>query len=459
LPFENLSPDRDNAYFADGLTEEIITDLSKLRLLRVISRNSAMQLKGTDKDTRTLGRELGVRYVLEGSVRRAGKRLRIAAQLIDAEDDTHIWAERYDGVLEDVFDMQERVSRAIVEALELTISPEEDRRLSSRPMGNAEVYALYLRARQETWLGTPEALARAEQYFKSGFEIVGDNALLYAGLGYVYWWYVNIGMEHEEYITQAEGYAAKALALDPESAEAHLVLGLLYQAFHGDQVRSFAHFKQALAVSPDDPHTLLWLIVGHSLVGRLDEARPLAERLAVVDPLGPINRWIWVFVDVFGGRLDRPSEELTRWLWMEPGNPPAMLFAVWFLLLSGRPDEVTPVVEQHANGELTDVFTSGSLMAKHAVEGSVGMVRACMTDEIRKTGSRDPQFSHFMADVFALAGMTDEALDWVENALSRGWVNYPFTVLHDPLLAPLRDDTRFLQLADRMKREWEQFDA
>jgi serine/threonine-protein kinase len=117
LPFANLSPDPENDYFSDGLTEEIIADLSKLQSLRVTSRNSAMQLKGTDKNTKTIGRELNVRYVLEGTVRKAGDRLRITAQLIDAGNDAHLWAEKYDGVLEDVFDMQEQVSGSIVQAL------------------------------------------------------------------------------------------------------------------------------------------------------------------------------------------------------------------------------------------------------------------------------------------------------------------------------------------------------
>jgi non-specific serine/threonine protein kinase len=418
-----------------------------------------MQLKGTTKDTRTLGQELGVRYVLEGSVRKAGSRLRITAQLIDADDDTHLWAERYDGVLEDVFDVQEKVSHAIADALLVAISPEEERRLGARPIANVQAYEWYLRARQDTWLATPDALRRAEQYLKSGYEIVGDNALLHAGMAYVYWWYVNIGMEHEDYIAQAEAYAEKALALDSECAEAHLVLGLMYQAFRGDQARSFHHLKKALAARPDDAHTLLWLIVGHSLVGRLEEARPLVERLSAVDPLTPISRFIEVFVDVFVGDFDHSVEALSGWQWREPGNPAALLFGAWFLALCGYRAEVIQLVAQYAGPDPADTFAAGSVMAMHAVDGNVDAVRDSVTDNLRKTASRDPQFSHFLTDMYSLAGMRDEALEWLENALSRGWVNYPFTVLHDPLLAPLRDDARFLQLAEQLKREWEEFEA
>jgi serine/threonine protein kinase/tetratricopeptide (TPR) repeat protein len=459
LPFANLSPDPENEYFSDGLTEEIITDLSKIRALRVISRNSAMQLKGTDKDTKTIGRELGVQYVLEGSVRKAGNRLRITAQLIDAQDDVHCWAEKYDGVLEDVFDMQEQVSRAIADALKVTLSPEEDRRLGSRRIENVEAYQWYLRARQETWLATPEALARAKQYLKSGYEIVGENSLLDAGMGYVYWWYANIGVEHEDNIALAEEYCDRALALDPESAEAHLVLGVLYQAFRGDQVRSFYHLKRALAISPDDAHALFWLIAGHGIVGQVEGAWPLVERLEAVDPLTPISRYSRVFADVFNGKFDQSVEALTGWLRMEPGNPAALILGAWFLALSGRLAEMCHLVEGSADPGSGEMYTSVSVMAKHAVNGNLARMRESVTEGERMTARRDPVMSHIIADVYALAELKDEALDWLGNALSRGWINYPFTVLHDPLLAPLREEPKFEEIAARMKREWGEFEA
>ena len=149
LPFDNMSPDPGDAYFADGLTEEIITNLSYLRSLRVISRSSAMALKGTHKDLRTIGRELEVQYVLEGSVRKAGDDLRITAQLIDASLDAHLWAERYDGVLDDVFAVQETVSRSIVNALHLELSPAEEQRVSSRPAADPRSYDTLVLARYE----------------------------------------------------------------------------------------------------------------------------------------------------------------------------------------------------------------------------------------------------------------------------------------------------------------------
>ena len=198
LPFEDMSPNKDNEYFSDGLTDEIITDLSHLLHLRVISRNSAMMLKGSRKETKSIGKELNVQYVLEGGVRKVGNDLRITAQLIDAMDDTHLWAEKYSGTLDDVFDIQEKVSRSIVDALKLKIGPEEERRITERPIENVKAYEYYLKARYEHWRLTEESLKRAEKFLEEGLDIVGENELLYAALGWVHFQYVNGGIDVDE---------------------------------------------------------------------------------------------------------------------------------------------------------------------------------------------------------------------------------------------------------------------
>jgi eukaryotic-like serine/threonine-protein kinase len=188
LPFANLSPDPDNEYFSDGLTEEIISDLSAVRALNVISRTSAMQLKGTTKDIRTLGRELGVRYVLEGGVRKAGDRLRITAQLIDARTDNHLWTEKFSGTMDDIFEVQERVAREIVNALNVTLTPAEDRRLADRPVRDARAYDLYLRARQTIRRYGPE-IDRGLAMVEEAIAIEGETPPL-RGLRALAWVYM-----------------------------------------------------------------------------------------------------------------------------------------------------------------------------------------------------------------------------------------------------------------------------
>ena len=219
LPFENLSPDPDNEYFSDGLTDEIITDLSQIGSLRVISRSSSMQLKGSSQDLKTIAAQLNVRYVLEGSVRKAGNAVRVTAQLVDPESNRPLWAEKYSGKLEDIFEIQEQISRKIVDALKMRLSPEEDRKLAARPIDNVEAFECYQRARYEIYKFTGDGLDRARELIETAIALVGDNELLYASLGTLYWQYVNAAIKPDDgYIERAEELARKVFSLNPDSA-------------------------------------------------------------------------------------------------------------------------------------------------------------------------------------------------------------------------------------------------
>jgi TolB-like protein len=186
-----LSSDPDNEYFSDGLTDEIITDLSQIASLRVISRSSSMQLKGSSQDLKTVAAQLNVRFVLEGSVRKAGNAVRVTAQLVDPESNRQLWADKYSGKLEDIFEIQEQISRKIVDALKMRLSPDEDRKLAARPIDNVEAFICYQRARYEIYKFTADGLYRARELIETALALAGDNELLYASLGILYWQYVN----------------------------------------------------------------------------------------------------------------------------------------------------------------------------------------------------------------------------------------------------------------------------
>jgi len=460
LPFDDMSPGKDNEYFSDGLTEEIISDLSLIHDLLVISRSSAMTYKGTKKKIKEIGQELNVQYVLEGSVRKAGNNLRITAQLIDAINDTHLWANKYSGTLDDVFDIQEKVSRSIVDALTMKLSPEEEQKLTKRPIKNMQAYECYLRARQDIYTFTKEGLDRAVRYLQDGLEIIGENAVIYAGLGWAYTQYVNIGLEHEEYVNKAEDYASKALALDSESLGAHFVLASLNILFYGKRKKVIHHFKQALAIFPDDPDVLFWLTAGYGTNwGKPKEARKTYNRLLKVDPL---NHWAycgWI-LDVMGeGRLNLPVDYLTKWFRKEPQLPVALFFTAQFLAYCNHFKEASALVSENARPDMEDVFTKLSLFVKYAIEGDKKRIKELLTVDFVKTTRRDAQNSYFVTGLLALSGMKDEAFDWLENSVNRGFFNYPFISEYDPFLKDMRGEERFKKLMKRVKREWENFEV
>ena len=336
LPFTNLSTDPENAYFADGLTEEVIADLSKVRPLRVISRTSSMVFKDTKKDVKTIAHELGVQYVLQGSVRRAGKQLRISAQLIDASTDDHVWAEHYDGTLEDVFAIQERLARVIVAALELRLTDDEQQRLAERPIRDLHAYECYLRARHESWRWRRDAIDHAIQLLHNGLAIVGDNARLYAALGHAHLQYREAGIDFSERpLDEAERCAHEVFSARARSASGFRLRGWI-QYSRGLIQDAVRNLKAALEIDPNDADTLLLLCNCYLISGKVSAARPLIDHVLTLDPLTPLTRCLPGFADVSEGNLQAAVEPYRQMFEMDPGNPMARLFYLWILALNGR---------------------------------------------------------------------------------------------------------------------------
>jgi TolB-like protein len=459
LPFEDISPGKDNEYFSDGLTEEVISDLSMVHSLRVISRTSTMKLKGTTKDSKTIGKELNAQYLLEGSVRKSGDGLRINAQLIDATNDVTVWADKYSGALQDVFSMQEKVSRSIVDALKLHLTPEEKMGILERPIDNAYAYECYLRANQEVTRMTEDALERALTHLRNGLEVIGPNALLYAGMAYVYWQYVNIGARQQEYVEKAEEYVWKAFQLDPKSPKGHLILGLIYQAVRGDQQQSVRHFKRVLAVEPNNPDALTWLTIGYAVVGRTAEALPLAERLVKIEPLASRSYSALSEVFYYGGEYERACAVMKKAFDLDPLNPARQLWYAYTLIYSGRREEGAAQVDEAAKKAPGHFYVKLGLFLRHALRGDSEAVADVVTPDVVETAKRDPQYSNWMGAFYSVLGDTEKSLDWLENCVNRGFTNYPFMSRHDPLLANVRGNERFEALMTRVKALWEQFEA
>jgi len=304
LPFEDRSANSDNEYFSDGLADEIITDLSQIQGLRVISRNSSMQLKGSGKDLKAVARELKVRYVLEGSVRKSGNAVRVNAQLIDPAADAHLWAEKYSGKLEDIFEIQEQISRRIVDALKMRLTPQEDDKLAEHAIDNVDAFECYHRARFEIYKFTEVGLDRALELIKAALEIVGDNELLYAAMGTAYWQYVNAAIKYDDsYLDQAEECARKVFAVNRESAPGLALLGMVRQT-QGRAPESVRLFRRALNIDSNNQLALVELGRVYGQCGFDTEGRSTFQKLISVDPLSPIARTGLLAHDLLSGRTE-----------------------------------------------------------------------------------------------------------------------------------------------------------
>jgi TolB-like protein len=457
LPFDNLSPDPGDAYLSDGLTEEITTDLSHLGSLRVISRSSAMALKGTQKDVRTIARELNVQYVLEGSVRKAAGDLRITAQLIDAHADEHLWAEKYSGSMEDVFAMQEQVSRSIVDALELQLTPHEERRLVERPLENLQAYECYLRARSLIWLLSEESQDRALELIDRGLEIVGDNDLLYAAQGLIYYHQVDqMNKPPETYadlLKQARACADRALAINPSSAPAHALQGFVSFA-SGESQDSLRHFSSALHLDPNSAEAHLVLGYWRAAEGReLGLARRFLEKVAEIDPLMPMNKGALGWLHWFNGDFNAALDVWRDWQrQLEEVKSPYRIFLAYLHAADGNVGEAVRLIDQTRSDSPQHILTALGLLLKHGWLGEKEQALAAVTERLEQAVWWDDIWSLLLAGGYAQIGENERAIHWLDHTIDYGIWNVRYFSERDPFLAKLRSDERFAPLMEKARR-------
>jgi len=459
LPFVDMSPQKDQEYFCDGMTEDLINRLSNIRELKVPARTSAFMFKGKTPDMHDVGEKLKVATVLEGSIQKSENRLRITAQLINIADGYHLWSEKYDRELKDVFAIQDEISAAIVNALKMKLTPEENRRMSERPISNATAYECYLRASYEMSRLTEDGLNRALQYLHKGIEIIGENALLYACLAETYRLYVDVGLKQEDYISKAEEHVKKALALDPDIPKAHVVLGSINRDFRGNPQEAIRHYKRALAVDPNESGALTSLIFCYFLAGRTSASRLLAERTKRVDPLNDQFRSSEVEVLIFEGQFRLASEKYRK---LYQSDPESLKFQMWYsliLMYNNQREEAFSIIDRIVKANPNQLTGKSLLLLEYGLLREEKKAFELMTPDFYRWCKRDAYYSYWAAAVFALLDKRKEALDWLENAVQRGFINYPFLNEYDPFLANLRTEERFKKLMERVKYEWEHFEV
>ena len=458
LPFANLSPDPENAYFADGLMEEVIADLSRVRALTVISRTSSVKLKDTGWDLRRIGRELNVQYALEGSVRRAGPALRITAQLIEIDSDAHLWADKYSGTVEDVFDLQERLSRQIVEALSVTLSPPEDREIAERPIADIRAFEYYQRARQEYYRHNPEGMLAARALAEHGLSVVGPHEALYGMLGMIYAWSpVFLGGEEESTLREAEACARRAFELNPRSAQGLSIMGQVAYR-RGQPGEAVRLLTQACAADPNNPDAMHQLAGAYLLGGRIGPMRETLTRLVEMDPLTASNHCLLGLSWSLGGDPRGSLPAHRRAVELDPRSTICRSCAAVALTAAGQPDEAAEHFEWLERQPAEDHLAAIVLRLRRGLAGDRAAVTAPLTDAERAMAQSDEYWCYLMASAYALVGETEPALHWLEHAVRvRGWVDYVFFSRHDPFLESVRGSHGFQALMAAARARYERF--
>lgn len=453
VPIDDEGADVNGDYIADGLTEEIITELSKVQSLRVIARASAMRLKGAGTAVQGIARKLGVDFILDGSVRKWGDKLRVILELSHLDSGDARWSEHYDGTLGDLFEIQDEIARSVARELAVQFGSKDQPRVDAPE--DPRALEPYLRARYQLWRFSRAGLQQAEQHLKNGLDLVGPNVRLLATLGHVYARYSEIGLDPDgELLAKAADCARRIFELNPDSPRGYSLMGMV--KFHSGALREAREpLERALAANRTDPDTLSILGYLYALIGRNRQALELFAEALAIDPLTPINHCMPGFVALMEGRNTVALEAYRQFYKMDPYNP----FAAWsfgyVLLRNGRLDEASEIIGRLKTARPDSIMGQLVFGLLRGVSGRRDAARAAITDELRAAGKNSEILSREITHCLALAGESDEALDWLENTVRIGNVNYPFWSQHDEWVAGLRGDARFVSLMNTVKQEWQ----
>jgi eukaryotic-like serine/threonine-protein kinase len=438
LPFANLSADKENEYFSDGLAEEILNLLTKIPGLKVIARTSSFAFRGKEQDITKIAEALRVGTILEGSVRRAGNRLRVNAQLVNAADGAHLWSERYDRDMTDVFAIQDEISQAISEALKVRLAPR------ARTV-NIEAYQNYLKGQYHRVPFTAESLAKAKECFEQALAIDPNYAPAYSGLAGYYYALAALSMKPAGDVAPlAKSAAEKALAIDPGNSEARSVLGSVAAAYDYDWEAADTHFRQALAVEPVPPIVRHRYVMYYLLpLGRVADAMKQSRLALENDPLSVIlhNGMAWSLY--YANQYKETIEYARRALEIDPN-----FYFIWFAMGQA----------QLRAGLTQDAITSLKRGVKLAPWWHVGV--AYLATAYRQAGDSDRAqewtsrlVAHGDTDgtavYYAATGEVDAMFEALDGVYQRRYVNLPWT-LNDRFFDPYRADPRWQSLEKRV---------
>ncbi len=449
LPLENVSRDAAQEYFADGMTEALISDLARLQDLRVISRRSAMQYKGVTKPLPEIARELDVDVILEGSALLVGERVRISVSLVAARRDETLWSGRYDRKLEDVLELQSQVAAAVAREIALRLGSSDAARLGRRREVNAEAHIEYLKGKHAAEATSPQAIELAVLHYQRALELDPGHADAWAGLAEAHTTRAARGMAPPAVANaQAQVAADRALALDESNAEAHAVLGLLH-ARAGDIPDAIAALRRAIALNPGQTTALTALTRVYYCTERHAEAQATALRALSLDPLSMIIHTVVGDALYYAREYERSLEYYRRAIALDPRFDGAHTDLARSLEALGRFDEARAEYEEGRRLGGGVAMPSFGLAHLAASRGDTAEARRILAELVAARGRRVVS-AWGIAALHAALGDVDDAFRWLETAVEEGATGLVFLRVH-PRLDPIRHDPRYAALVGRLR--------
>jgi serine/threonine protein kinase/Flp pilus assembly protein TadD len=488
LPFVDLSPQKDQGYFCDGMTDEIIAKLSRFKGWKVIPRTSMMRYKNTDKDIKEIGEELDVATILEGSIRKERDDIRVNAKLIRIKDIIPLWSDTYEKKLESVFAIQSDVAEKIANALQVELSPEEKERLAKKPTENLTAYDYYLRGREYYARYRKQDNERAIELFNKALEFDSDFALAYSGLGDSYAQRTGRFGFPGTWLDESIKVSQKAIALNPDLSEAYKALGLAY-LFKGWYRKSIEANLKAIELNPNNNQAIANIGWGYFNRGEFDKAMPWFKRHSLLAPKFPFSfihmGWIYLGLDDYvqaeqwlnnaselqphnfdvndglilcylaQGQYQKAVKRSQEWLLMEPNNSDVLSIAGLVELFSGNYEQAKQYYQksiaiQSASANLTGLgyiyWKKGQLdEARKLLDQSLILCQKQL-----EQGNEFWSIPYYISAIHAIQGSNEEAYKWLKKAIDAGW-RYFRLGSRNPMLENLREDEQFKQMIAEMK--------
>jgi serine/threonine protein kinase/tetratricopeptide (TPR) repeat protein len=450
LPLENLSRDPEQDYFADGMTETLITNLSRIDTLRVVSRTSVMHYKRTNKTLPEIAKELNVDGVVEGSVMRSGTRVRITTQLLEARTDRHVWADTYDRDLVDVLRLQSEVAEAVAQQVRIQLTPEQQARFRSAPAVNPKAYEAYLNGRSFEYANTQVSIKRAQSYFEEAIREDPNFALAYAGLAECY---LDLGafrwMSPQDAYRHGSEAVHKALKLDDTLGEAHSTLGYLDWQFSWDWHAAEREIRHAVDLNPNyvEGHlTLAWYLAWTS---HRDEALAEVQKILRLDPVFPYialqEAGVYYHLRDYKSLLEAAEKSVAK----NPGNWSSHYFLAVGYEGSGRPAQAVPEYQQAVELSQRDFDALAGLAHAYAAMGKRAEAEKIL-NELQRQAKGAYVSPYMIAVTYAGLGQNDKAFEFLEKAYRERSPDIAYFLKADLRLDPLRPDPRFLDLLRRV---------